>query len=583
MAHASRRFQKPPGRRQRPFLFAAALSIVCSTAASHLCAAILLKEFDISAEVKVPPKSRCLLVVEKDSNRVFYTVSGNRIYFIEKGSDPALFATVPEPVTELRKPPGKDSDGFLALTEQGKCHLVSSKGTTTPLTANCPLPIVTICPFRHFHYYNKPYGICRKGGMASLCRFTPIEEKKQGENAAVVVPFTIDATLAPASSLITGLEFYSRPEGPGLFALSENGLLWRVDPQGKVLPEIKSSPIRNARSFLWDTFGLFGGMFLFSVPEKGQLWRGEQGKSVECIAKELDTIDDTASCRGSLAMNGKGTLFVLAGTSVYAIQPKKGSDLAESAALVYKAEQYYAENNWADAAKQAATAQKSRLPRHWKQRIQELQQSCTARLQLEKAQKLAQQHGHAKLLGTAKKLEYQFRATRVHPLLLLFRKNCEEAGKTIYLADFEEKSPRLSNFPEVTIKPDASTAYPASRPYPVREGQYSLKWTITPQARISFSSNMWGNAEEYSHVSLWIYSPGGRTKLILQVLNTNNMQLARYYIVLKKGWQFFQRPLMHLRMEELPDNIIVKGIELLITDGTKQSLFLDAVTLHQKG
>lgn len=564
------------------------ISLCACIAASD--AEVLLKDFAIENVTTVPAESTFFLVKPgklEDHKPPFYVAGGSKIFEVNPAGAAQLLYTLPDPVVQLGRTDHLPGNGLFACTAKNHAYCFSAMGQAVNLLQKPGTAITQAAFINLARYDGAPYAIGSEAGRNYIFRMslTQAGPGKDGPPPQWVAP----VKLSQFYKRITDFQAFETRGWAGLYALSDQGILWHVDPNGAAGMHMKSTKLRDAGAFTLDRFGLFQGAMIFSIPTRGTLWTLSRDRKLKCVARGLQTLSGKAAYPGKLAMHPNGTLYVLAGGRIVRICPKEGTDLAQSWNKTVAAEALYAQGEYKKAGEAALEALKpAKRTAAWRNRVQELVQACQGKIKLEQAATAAKTKGLPPLLPTARRLEKTFAATRLLPELSRFRKSCETAIDTIILGDFEEDSVPPKNFPEVIMSTtDNSAICLAAHPEPVREGDGSLRWTINSRQRntavLTFdSSELWGHSDEYTHISFWLYSPQSRVKMIMRVLNTLNVELARYYIVLKKGWQEFRRPPMYLHQQELPDVMTMKGFSLSVDTPLNATLYLDDIRLTTK-
>jgi len=551
------------------FVWLLPLSSFCEGASS------LLREFEFRETAAAGEGATALVAAGTETKPVFFVAAGEKIYLADASAGPVKIASLPSHVRMLSRLPG--SGAVFALTEEGKGYSVTRDGKVA-LTADPPKESAyRFVAFTSLSlYFKKPYAVLWKRNRApEVCRLKRSADGK----------LSVETKLGSFWKPIVSWDFCEIPGRWGLLAVGAGGEIWRVDSLGRPAPWFISRKLAGATAVVSDLFGLFGGTLLIPIPGKGEIWTvTSDGRSnrIKKIARDFEKM----GVRSPLSFGAGGTLYVLAGGKIYAMTPQSGSVFEKSVPAYREALKLFGEGKFKAAADRAKIALKNlRKPRTWIDRIKRLREACEGSLRLKELKAAAKKRGYARFLRTAFALEKKYGGNLwLARDILLFRKKCEAAVSAVFLADFEDESVP-PDFKKPVPEAVDSVVRRAAAPEPVREGEFSLKWIVSGKlsSALEFKSPQWGDSDEYSSFSLWIYSRRSRYRLILRVLNSTNVEIATYPVILKKGWQKFMRPPVSMGPEELPTSLILSGLVLETNSRGANGIYIDDVRLLRKG
>ncbi len=554
-------------------------------AASRLPAAPELdaKDLVITPVMQASAESALLAARSANGKTIVYTTAGAAILFAEEGAAPMTFATLPGRATSLAWVEAPPYEGLAALTEQGDGFLFAADGAAAALFKGLGVPVTRIAFTAMPLYHQRPHGTITEGGQERLARFGPQADAAAGHE----LPLRIESRLEALGPKATAFAFAELPWQKSLLALTDSGQIWRIDSLGKAEGWLAVKSLAGGRDLASDPLGLLGGGVIVSVPARGELWTVGPDNTPRRLARGLDALAEGAPYQGAIAVAADGTLYVLAGARVASIAPPKDGPLAKSVLAYRQAEKLYLAGQWKEAAASAQGALKGlKSPKAYVARVQDLVRACEGALLLERAKGAVDSQGLKRLLPTAQKLEQTYGQTRLAPELALFRKRCEMATNVLLVHDFEDRWAEPDGLGPAEIKARGSAIRRAAAPDPVKEGAYSLLWRIpgtNPEgASLSFGGTQWGHAHDFLQALMWVWSGRDRFQIIVIFLNGMGLELARYPVALKKGWQQIIKPPMQFRGELEPIDLTVCTLVIEAYSPGPNEIYLDDIRFNMQ-
>ncbi len=509
----------------------------------------------------VPVGAAHIQAVRQLQEKVFYVSAGARVFRVFQDGEVSEACKLPARVVQLVR----TGEEVIAVTEAGRVYAVRESGPDL-LSGES---IVRFVAFTSLSLYQKkPYGLVwRRDSPPRVCRFS----------AFLPGPFatlTVEERLSGFWKSAVAWDFCEIPGVWSLLALSDRGLIWRVDSLGETKLWVADRRLKGARFFTWDRLGIYGGVVLVVVPGSRRIYRITPGGAVEPFLKKVRTRPGEAL--GGITVGPDGVAYVVLGSRIYGLKPKSGTRFARTVPQVRKALELFDRGRYSEARAVVLRAGRALAqPPFWVRRIKRVKASCDAALALQSLELRAAKAGYGSLYRAAVTLSERYGGL---PLLAQrinsFVRKCRHARGIFSIGDFEDPDSDQNGGEVPMPAAIGSKARRAARPEPVKEGLYSLKWIVPAGRRgqrlLIFHSANWPQGGELKLLKAWIYSPRQDYRIRLSITDVLDVVVSQRLVELDQGWQETTWNLGFLKS-------IVGGLVFEAFEGSSVELYLDGI------